>query len=132
MNIPRLKVLVVDDEESIQKILKHYFKDKHEVFTSNNGQEALTWMYDGNVPDFIIADINMPVINGFDFIEELKSSGFFSHIPLIILSGIDKSDTKIKCLEAGADDFMTKPFNPRELEARLNSIMKRTKLTQSN
>lgn len=122
-----LKILIVDDETSIQKILTQFLKTRHLVFTCNNGKEALTWLYEGNLPDIIIADIEMPIINGFDFIEEIRSSGFFQLIPLIMLSGLDNTDTKIKCLEAGADDFMTKPFNPRELEARINSIVKRTK-----
>ncbi len=120
-----LRILMVDDEPAIQKILTHYFKGRHEVYCCNNGEEALAWLYKGDIPDFIIADINMPFINGFDFIEEVKTSGFFQNIPLMMLSGIDNSDTKIKCLEAGVDDFMTKPFNPRELEARLNNIVKR-------
>ena len=129
--IRRISILMIDDEMAIQKILTHYFKDKHDVITSGNGQEALTWLYQGNLPDFIIADINMPVLNGFEFIKQVRESGFFSSIPLIILSGIDKSDTKIRCLEAGADDFMVKPFNPRELEARMNSIMRRVKAMQT-
>lgn len=127
-NPTRLKILVIDDESAIQKILKHYFKARHEVVTCDNGQEALLWLYQSNFPDFIIADINMPVLNGYDFIAEIKSSGIFGNIPLIILSGVDNSDTKIKCLESGADDFMVKPFNPRELEARLNAIMRRVTL----
>ncbi len=128
--IAGLKILLVDDESSIQKIITHYFKTRHQVISCNNGQEALNWMYEGNIPDFIIADINMPIIDGNDFIEEVKTSGFFGDIPLMMLSGMDNTDVKIKCLEAGADDFLTKPFNPRELEARLNSIMKRVKTAE--
>lgn len=127
----QLCILMIDDEVAIQKVITQYFKEKHEVITSGNGQEALTWLYQGNLPDFIIADINMPVLNGFEFIKQIRESGFFNTIPLIILSGIDKSDTKIKCLEAGADDFLVKPFNPRELEARMNSIMRRVKAMQT-
>ena len=86
----------------------------------------MIWLYQGNFPDIIIADINMPILNGPNFIAEIKSSGLFSKIPLMMLSGVDNSETRINCLEAGADDFMIKPFNPRELEARLNSILRRT------
>ena len=91
----------------------------------------MIWLYQGNLPDIIIADINMPILNGQDFIAEIKSSGLFANIPLVMLSGVDKSETRISCLEAGADDFMIKPFNPRELEARLNSIMRRVKWEQT-
>ena len=126
-----LKILVIDDEIAIQKILTHYFKSKHEVITFDSAKEALNWLYQGNLPDFIIADFNMPVLNGYEFISQLTSSGFFSNIPLIMLSGENNSDTKIKCLEAGADDFMIKPFNPRELEARINSILRRSTKLQT-
>jgi len=131
LSYQKLTILTIDDEFSIQKILTHFFKGKHEIVTCDNGQEALAWLYDGNLPDFIIADINMPVLNGFEFIKQIRQSGFFNTIPIIMLSGIDKSDTKIKCLEAGADDFMVKPFNPRELEARINSIMRRVYLNKT-
>jgi DNA-binding response OmpR family regulator len=126
-----LKLLIVDDEKAIQRILSHFFKDKHEVVTCNNGAEALSWLYKGNLPDCVIVDMNMPVLDGPAFIHELRSSGFFNDLPVIVLSGSDTSDNKIKCLEAGADDFIAKPFNPRELEARLNSIMRRVTKSQT-
>lgn len=126
-----LTILMIDDESAIQKIVKQYFKGKHEVVAHSNGREAMIWLYQGNLPDIIIADINMPILNGQDFIAEIKSSGMFASIPLVMLSGVDKSETRIWCLEAGADDFMIKPFNPRELEARINSIMRRVKREQT-
>ncbi len=126
-----LTILMIDDENAMQRIVKQYFKGKHEVVTHNNGREAIIWLYQGNMPDIIIADINMPILNGQSFIAEIKSSGLFSNIPLIMLSGVDNSETRISCLEAGADDFMMKPFNPRELEARLNSIMRRVAKQQT-
>ncbi len=120
-----LSILLIDDESAIQQILKQYFKDKYEVVTHNNGREALIWLYQGNLPDIIIADINMPILNGQGFIKEIKSSGLYANIPVIMLSGEDKSEVRIKCLNAGADDFMMKPFNPRELEARLHAVLRR-------
>src|SRR5215210_4971672 len=128
---PALTLLVIDDETAIQKILTHFFKDKFDVVTCNNGKEALGWLYNGNFPDIIIADINMPVLNGMEFLKEIKQSGLYSNVPLLFLSGMDNSVTKISCLEAGADDFIIKPFNPRELQARMNSILRRTQLFQN-
>ena len=122
-------LLVVDDENAIQKILTHYFKQTFTVVNCNNGREALNWMYSGNFPDFIVADVNMPVLNGMDFLREIRQSGLFSAVPLLFLSGTEGSDTKIACLEAGADDFLVKPFNPRELQARINAILKRIRQT---
>ncbi len=119
-------LLVIDDEMAIQRILQHYFKDDFTVITKNNGKEALIWMQQGNLPDIIIADINMPEMNGYEFIEQVRSSGFLSNIPLMMLSGHDNSENRIQCLEAGADDYVVKPFNPKELSARINGILRRS------
>lgn len=122
--------MVVDDEAAIQKILTHYFTKEFNVVTCNNGREALAWLYKGNFPDFIIADVNMPELNGMDFLKALKESGLYGSVPLLFLSGNDSSDTRIACLEAGADDFIIKPFNPRELQARMTSILRRGQTLQ--
>lgn len=87
--------------------------------------EALSFMQQGSVPDIIITDLNTPELNGFDLLTQLKASNYFKAIPVIILSGEEGSETRIKCLEAGADDYIVKPFNPRELEVRINVILKR-------
>ncbi len=79
------------------------------------------------MPDIIIADVNMPDVGGIEFIMQIRSSGFFRDVPLIMLSGNEKSEDKIKSLKAGADDYMTKPFNPEELEARIDNIFRRIK-----
>ena len=118
-------MLAIDDEVSIQLIIKHYFKNDFSVITKSNGKEALDWMFQGNFPDIIIADLNMPEMDGYTFIEHVRSSGYLKNIPLIMLSGDDNTINKIKCLEAGADDFLVKPFNPRELAARINCILRR-------
>ena len=124
-SLTSLSILAIDDEISIQLILKHYFKEDFTVITKNNGKEALEWMQEGNFPDIIIADINMPEMDGYTFIDQVRSSGYLQNIPMIMLSGSDSTENKIRCLEAGADDFMVKPFNPRELAARLNGILRR-------
>ena len=131
LNDSNLTMLAIDDAVSIQLILRHYFQDEFTVYTFGNGTDALTWIQSGNIPDIIVADINMPEMDGFTFIEHLKSSGLFCNIPLVVLSGIESIDTKIRCLELGADDFLVKPFNPRELSARLNNILRRIEKSNS-
>lgn len=121
-----LVMLAIDDEVSMQLILKNYFKSDFLVITKNNGKDALEWMLEGNFPDMIIADINMPHMDGYTFIEQVKASGYLSNIPMVILSGNDFTNNKIRCLESGADDFIVKPFNPRELAARIKAILRRT------
>ncbi len=118
-------VLVIEDDASMQHILNHCLK-KYSVTLFNNGMDALAYLQEGNLPDIIISDLHTPVVNGLQFIEQVKSSGFFSTIPILMLSGDDNTETKIECLEAGADDYLVKPFNPRELEARLKNILRRT------
>lgn len=86
--------------------------------------DALAWLQAGNLPDIIITDLITPVLSGLEVLEQVKASGFFHSIPIIVLSGEDSTDTKITCLEAGAEDYIVKPFNPRELIARLVNILK--------
>jgi len=123
--LSRLTMLAIDDEASIQFILQHYFKNDFIVETKGNGKEALSWIQQGNIPDIILADINMPEMDGYTFMHHIRSSGFLQNIPILILSGSESSEDKIRCLEAGADDFVVKPFNPKELAARVNGILRR-------
>jgi two-component system chemotaxis response regulator CheY len=120
-------LLALDDELSILKILDFYFNKNYNVVAKQNGKEALEWMQQGVIPDVIIADVNMPEINGLEFIRQIRSSGFFKDVPLIMLSGNEGSSDKIRCLKAGADDYLIKPFNPEELEARIDNIFRRLK-----
>jgi len=113
------KILAIDDEKSICFIIENTFKKDFDIVTMSNGKEALYWMQSGNIPDLIICDIEMPVMDGFEFIKKVRSSGFFDDIPLIMLSGKEESKDKIKCFEMGADDYIIKPFNPKELIARI-------------
>ena len=113
------KILAIDDEKSIRFIIENTFNKDFEVITMNNGMDALYYLQSGNLPDVIICDVEMPVLNGFEFIRKIRESGFFDEIPLIMLSGKEESADKIKCFEMGADDYVLKPFNPKELIARI-------------
>jgi DNA-binding response OmpR family regulator len=120
-------ILALDDELSILKILDFYFGKNYNVVSKSNGKVALEWMQQGQLPDIIIADMNMPDMNGLEFTAQIRASGFFKDIPLIMLSGNEGTADKIKCLKAGADDYLVKPFNPEELEARIENILRRIK-----
>ena len=113
------KVLAIDDEKSIRFIIENTLNKEFEVTTLSNGMDALYYIQSGNLPDVIICDVEMPVMNGFEFIKRIRESGFFDEIPLIMLSGKEESADKIKCFEMGADDYVVKPFNPRELMVRI-------------
>jgi two-component system chemotaxis response regulator CheY len=123
--LSQLSMLAIDDELSIQYILQHFFKNDFSVQTKGNGKEALAWIQQGNIPDIIVADIQMPEMDGYTFISHIRSSGFWQNIPMMMLSGSDSTEDRIRCIESGADDFMVKPFNPRELAARVNGLLRR-------
>ena len=118
-------ILIIDDELSIRILLENYLKKDYNVVTKNDGMDALKWMEEGNIPDLIVADIQMPNLDGYEFIKNIRASGFFKHIPIIMLSGIESSSEKIKCLKLGADDYIVKPFNPEELSVRIEILLSR-------
>ncbi len=111
----RHKILVIDDEESICLILENFLSVDYDIVTKNDGVQALEWL-EGNLPDLIICDVQMPNMDGYQFMEKLRQRGYTKHTPVIMLSGSEASKERIKCYRLGAQDFLTKPFNPEELE----------------
>lgn len=106
-------------------LLENFLSKTYDVITRNDGQEGLKYLEEGNMPDMIVADIQMPNLDGYDFLKNIRSSGFFKNIPTIMLSGIESSAERVKCLKLGADDYMVKPFNPEELAIRIENIISR-------
>ena len=120
------RVLVVEDDLNIQLIIKHSIDNQFSVMAFTNGMDALSFLRKGALPDIIITDLNTPEMGGLELIQQLRTSGYFTAIPVLVLSGDENTETRIKCLDSGADDYLVKPFNPRELEARLRAILRRT------
>ena len=116
------KILVIDDERTIRVLLENFLKE-YIVTTKNDGLEGLSWLQEGNMPDLIVADIQMPNIDGYEFVKQIRASGFFRDIPLIVLSGLESSTEKVKCLKLGANDYLVKPFNPEELALRIELLI---------
>lgn len=115
----------MEDDISMQTILRRFLGKFYHVHVCSNGLEAISYLQDGHIPDAIISDLNTPQMGGLELLVQLKASDFFNSIPVIILSADERSDTRIQCLEAGADDYVVKPFNPRELAARLSVVLRR-------
>lgn len=113
------KILVVDDEASICLLLENFLSEKYDVVSINNGLEALLWL-ENNIPDLIISDIQMSKMDGYEFLTKLRKRGFTKHTPCIMLSGKSESKERIKCYRLGAQDYLTKPFNPEELDELVN------------
>jgi two-component system, chemotaxis family, chemotaxis protein CheY len=117
------KILLVDDDKAMGLLLKAVLGKNFDLFHVENGLKALLWLEQGNEVDLIISDVQMPIMDGYEFITKLRSSGFYHRTPLIMLSGMDTSADRIKCYELGADDYMVKPFNPKELELKVGRLM---------
>ncbi|MDO5733915.1 MAG: response regulator transcription factor [Eubacteriales bacterium] len=115
-------ILIVDDDRDIREAVKIYmaseFKD---IYLAENGVEALEIVREKQ-PEVVILDIMMPVMDGFECAEKIRE---FSNVPIIFLSAKDQDADKIAGLNIGADDYLTKPFNPFELLARVKSILRR-------
>ncbi|GAB2799919.1 response regulator [Rhabdobacter roseus] len=121
----RKNLLIIDDEPSTSRVLEHFLKKEFDVVIKNDGMEGMAWLEEGHEVDLIIADLNMPNLNGKEFVKVTRASNLYGDIPIIILSGTDESSERIQCLNLGADDFMLKPFNPMEVLAKINAILRR-------
>jgi DNA-binding response OmpR family regulator len=120
--VEKFRVLLVDDEPRILKFLVLKLKASgYEVFTANNGMEALDQLK-AQEPDMLVLDVMMPCMDGFKTLEEIRA---ISSIPVIILSAKEANTDKVKGLQLGADDYLAKPFNPDELEARIKAVRRR-------
>ena len=123
------KILVVDDEKPISDIIKfNMVKEGYEVVTAFNGREALE-MFEAERPDILILDLMLPEMDGLEVARTIRKT---SNVPIIVLSAKDSEFDKVIGLEIGADDYMTKPFSNRELQARVKAILRRTDLTIEN
>ncbi|AXJ00303.1 Response regulator receiver domain-containing protein [Cyclonatronum proteinivorum] len=120
-----IKVLIVDDEISIRKLLEFYLKKHFTVIAKKNGKEAKDWIEEGNLPTVIVADLNMPEMDGYALMDYVRGNSKYDGIPLMILSANESSSDRIRCFKAGADDYVIKPFNPEELYYRIFNKMKR-------
>jgi two-component system chemotaxis response regulator CheY len=117
------KILAIDDEITIRKLLSIFLSKYYDVETKADGLEALNWIQDGNSPDLIICDIQMPNMNGHEFVKNIRASGLYNDIPLLMLSGEEESETRIKFYKLKVKNFITKPFNPEELLILIRLIL---------
>lgn len=119
------RILIIDDDPMMAAFLEHYIGQEHDVVFRSNADDALSWINSGNTVDLIVTDLGMPGMDGQTFLIAIRSNSTFDRIPVIILSGSEKSEDRISCLRSGADDFITKPFNPEELMARIDNLFRR-------
>lgn len=119
-----MKVLIVDDEELIRNVIKEYcLLENYEVVEANNGLEAIEKVKNNNDIDIIVLDIMMPKLDGFSAFKQIRE---MKNIPTIILSARNDEFDKLVGFDLGIDDYVTKPFSPKELMARIKAVLKRS------
>jgi DNA-binding response OmpR family regulator len=118
------RILIVDDDPSIRKFVRANLEARdYEVLLAGDGDEAIK-MIERELPDLILLDIMMPKMDGFDVCRQIRE---WSQIPIIMLSARDGELDKVRCLDCGADDYLTKPFSLRELLSRISAVLRRTR-----
>src|SRR4051812_1147148 len=123
------KIMVVEDEENIAATLKYNLvREGYEVATTGDGRHALS-IFKQEKPDLVILDLMLPGMNGLDICRQIRQ---VSIVPILILTAREEEVDKILGLELGADDYMTKPFNLREVIARVRAILRRMEMLQAN
>lgn len=116
-------VMVVDDDRRIRDLLARYLGDNGFVVISAGDAEEASRLLKSFIVDVLVVDVMMPGKSGLEFTNELRAR---SNLPVILLTALGEAQDRIQGLEAGADDYLPKPFEPRELVLRLNAILKRT------
>jgi len=117
------RVLVADDEAAIRKVVRDALEQAgHEVEAAADGEEALA-RFEGGAFDLVVADWNMPGIDGFELVRRVRKS---SSVPILMLTVRSEERDKVRVLDAGADDYVTKPFGVAELVARAGALLRRT------
>src|SRR5699024_4311781 len=125
--LEQMKIMVVEDEEKIRVLLRLYLEQHdYKVMMAKTGKEAFD-LIKKDKPDLLIVDIIMPEMNGIELCKKLRKDDEFDSLPIIFLSGLNEKQWIISGLKNGADDYITKPFDPNELIARVHANLRRIK-----
>jgi two-component system KDP operon response regulator KdpE len=114
-------VLVVDDDRTLRRLAESTLKTEYRVLSAGNGEEALRVLYRDR-PDVILLDVSMPVMDGWEACRRIRQ---LCDTPVIMLTARDASDDVVRGLDSGADDYVTKPFHPEQLRARIRAVLRR-------
>lgn len=127
-NLPTL--LIVDDNDDFCRFIESLFQDEYHVATAHDGKEGYTIVLD-QLPDIILCDVMMPIMDGYEFCRKVKADIRTSHIPIILLTAKSSEENQYSGIEAGADDYIAKPFNIDMLKLKITKIIERQKHLQS-
>ena len=117
------QILIVDDELSILKLLHFVLSKEYDLVVKNSGVEAINWLEQGNDPDLVISDLNMPYFDGSSFVRNLKISGYYRNTPVILLSGAEDLESRVNEMSFKAESYMQKPFNPAALKSVISNLL---------
>jgi len=118
-------ILVIEDEEDVSDLLSYHLrKAKYRVLTAADGAKGIK-VAEQEKPDAVVLDIMMPLLNGFEVAKRIRANPKISSVPLLILSAKGETESRIKGLELGADDYLPKPFSPKELLLRIQGLLRR-------
>ena len=118
------KILVIDDHAGIRTLLSAFLGRTYEVTALSSGNEGLSYLYFGDgAPDLIVLDMDMPDVNGKEFLEQLRFSGFFGNIPVVMVSGCEDEAERRACTDLGAREVFNKPFNPTHLQDTIQHLL---------
>lgn len=125
MTSPQYSLLVVDDNEMNRDMLgRRLERQGYRVTMAVDGQQALEFINEESF-DLVLLDIMLPVMNGYEVLEHMKADQTLSQIPVIVTTALDESDGKARCMDLGAEDYLTKPFNPVLLKSRIGDCLER-------
>jgi DNA-binding response OmpR family regulator len=127
------RILVVEDEHDIAGLIKHTLEREPgtRVETVSSGDAALKAVAD-EAPDLVVLDLNLPVLSGFEVCRILRSRPASKHVPIIMLTARSSESDRVSGLDLGADDYVTKPFSPRELAARVRAVLRRPQTSRED
>ncbi|MCR5677447.1 MAG: EAL domain-containing protein [Agathobacter sp.] len=117
-------ILVIEDDKISRTILANKLKEEYIVYQAENGEEGLTMLRKHPTVSVILLDILMPVMDGYEFLHIIKQNDAYSLIPVIVITGNFSEEEEMKCLELGANDFLSKPYNPAEALVRIHNIIR--------
>jgi len=118
-------ILVIEDETDVSDLIRYHLKKaKYRVLNATDGLQGYT-MATEERPDAVVLDVMLPKLNGFEVAKKLRADSRTESIPILILSAKGESESRIKGLELGADDYLSKPFSPRELVLRMQALLRR-------
>lgn len=118
-------ILIVEDDPVMVTFLDEYLSSDFDTVMMTDAAQALESLTAGMLPALIILDLFMPEMDGFEFLEAVRSQDRLNKMPVLVLSGSEKSEDRIQAFQTGADDFVVKPFNPMELTARIRNLIRR-------